>query len=254
MRKFVKAAGLGVLLGLSMAAVAGDNSSADTRAYLNFNFGGDRALTRDWHTGLQLSSVIATDARIGEFVNAGSMKLDFSNRGNALMINGVPLVSKSYQLQQAEGEAAAAAEEGGFFSGIGDFFSNLFGGGEEEAVAEGEEAAAAEEAAAEEVAGEPGMFDGYTTGDWALLGVGVLGAGYLIAEAASSDDSKAGGGGGTPPPAGPNCTNPITLILDPDCPLPGFTGKNPGGVHASNGTYQQWLDEGTGQMGDLVAQ
>lgn len=251
MRKFVKAAGLGVLVGLSTAAVAGDYNSADTRAYLNFNFGGDRALSRDWHTGLQLSSVVVSDVRAGEFINAGSMKLDFSNRGNALLVNGVPLVSKSYRLQQAEGEAAAAAEEGGFFSGIGDFFSNLFGGGEEEVA---EEAAATEEAAAEEVDGEPGMFDGYSTGDWALLGVGVLGAGYLIAEAASSDDSKAGGGSGTPPPAGPNCTNPITLIVDPDCPLPLFTGKNPSGVHASSGSYQEWLDEGTGQMGDLIAQ
>lgn len=246
MRKMVKAAGLGVLLGLSMAAVAGDNNSADTRAYLNFNFGGDRSLKNDWHTGLQLSSVVASDARPGEFINAGSMKLDFSNRGNALLVNGVPLVSKAYRLQQAEGEVAAeaAAEEGGFFSGIGDFFSNLFGGGEEEAV-EGEgEAAAAE--ATEEVA-EESMFDGYTTGDWALLGVGVLGAGYLIAEAASSDeDGNTTGGGGEEEEE--EC--PVPLVLGVCLAL---TEKNQTAYGQVN-SYQQWLDEGTGQMGDLVAQ
>ena len=247
MRKFVKAAGLGVLVGLSLAAVAGDNSSADTRAYLNFNFGGDRALSRDWHAGLQLSS--AVEQRPGEFVNAGTMKMDFSNRGNALMVNGVPMVSKSYRLQQAEGEAeaAAAAEEGGFFSGIGDFFSNLFGGGEEEVA---EEAAATEEAAAEEVDGEPSMFDGYSTGDWALLGVGVLGAGYLIAEAASSDDSDAPSGGGT---TGGGTTGGGLLGGLGGIPLltvaPGIGNKNVG-----NSEYNQWLDGGTGQMGDLVAQ
>lgn len=243
MRKFVKAAGLGVLVGLSLAAVAGDNNSADTRAYLNFNFGGDRALSRDWHAGLQLSS--AVEQRPGEFVNAGTMKMDFSNRGNALMVNGVPMVSKSYRLQQAEGEAeAAVAEEGGFFSGIGDFFSNLFGGGEEEVA---EEAAATEEAAAEEVDGEPGMFDGYSTGDWALLGVGVLGAGYLIAEAASSDDSDAPQGSTTGSPQGGTTGAPLGGVLGIL-----LVDKNKG--YGTSVEYKNWLDGGTGQMGDLIAQ
>lgn len=250
MRKFVKAAGLGVLVGLSLAAVAGDNNSADTRAYLHFNFGGDRALSNEWHSGLQLSSSV--EQRSGEFVNAGSMKLDFSNRGNALMINGVPMVSKSYRLQQAEGEAAAAAEEGGFFSGIGDFFSNLFGGDDEEAApAEGE--ATAEAAAAE----EPGMFDEYTTGDWALLGVGVIGAGYLLSEAASSDDDDNAGGattGGSNPTTG---GGGLLGGLPGGTPTGGLLGlgaiSNAASNHA-NGTYQNWLDGGNGQMGDLVAQ
>lgn len=252
MRNFAKVAGIGALMGVTFVASADDPRFSDrTSAYMSLGFGGARELRSDWNAGLQYDTGVIVD-RNETAAPAATMKLNFSNHGNGLLLNGLPLIQKSYRLQQAEGEAAAAAEEGGFFSGIGDFFSNLFGGGEEDAAAEGEEAAATEEAAAEEVAGEPGMFDGYTTGDWALLGVGILGAGYLIAEAASSDDSKAGGGGGTPPPAGPNCNNPVTLILDPDCPLPLFTEK--GGKGKGSETYAEWLDEGTGQMGDLIAQ
>ena len=245
MRKFVKAAGLGVLVGLSLAAVAGDaNNGAETRAYFNFGFGGARDLATDWHAGLQLSPEGAT--RAGELVPASTMKIDFSNRGNALMLNGMPLVQKSYRLQQAEGEAAeAAAEEGGFFSGIGDFFSNLFGGDDEEAAAEGETAAVE---GGEAVAEEPGMFSEYTAGDWALLGVGVIGAGYLIGEAASGDDDPDPSGGETtgettgPAPVGGIGIPLLTLA-------PGIGSGHPG-----NSEYSQWLDGGTGQMGDLVAQ
>ncbi|MEK6806434.1 MAG: hypothetical protein AABY95_07280 [Pseudomonadota bacterium] len=251
MRKSLQAIGLGALVAVSLGAYAVDSFEVqpESRAYLNFNFGGAPETKQEWHYGLQFGQR-AQYSREGDVLRpANSLNVDYSNVGNGLLVNGKPLRQRSYRLNQAEGEAAAAvaAEEPGFFGSIGNWFGDLFGGGEEEAapVAEGEAAAT-----------EPGFFDSYTFADYALLGVGVLGVGYAIVEVTKSEDSEdpaaASTDGGTD---GGNSPLGCVIELDPGC-IPLYSGRS--GTAKTDvrrdANYAEWLDGGTGQMGDLVAQ
>lgn len=178
----------------------------------------------------------------------------------------------------AEGGEEAAADgagEGGFFSnmwgGVTGFFGGLFGGGDEEAVAE--EAAPAEEAPAEsaeapaeEVA--DGWFASYDAVDWGLLAVGLAGVGLVASDVMGGDESldlRDTDGDGIPDnedptPGGVACDSPPIPIIDPDGTPDGcnpnlFTGRQGGvGTARIDPEYQEWLDGGAGQMGDLVAQ
>jgi hypothetical protein len=168
----------------------------------------------------------------------------------------------------AEG-GEVAAEEGGFFSnmwgGVTGFFGGLFGGDEEEVAAETTEAPAeAAPAESAEAAPEPvadGMFASYGIVDWGLLALGAAGIGLAASEVAGGDedpDPAAQGGaattggstpiGGLTPTAG-GTTTPIGGLT----PVSGFVPIN---VDLSPEAREQleWLDGGTGRMGDLVAQ
>ena len=247
MRKSFQAFGLGALVAVSLGAYAVDPLTVqpESRAYLNFNFGGAPETKQEWHYGLQFGQR-AQYSREGDLLRpASTVNVDYSNLGNGLLFNGKPLRERSLRLNQAEGEAAAAAaEEPGFFGKVGNFFSNLWPfGGDEETAPEAAPAAEGEAAAA-----EPGFFDSYTFADYALLGVGVVGVGYAISQVVKSDDSP----DPTPPPSGPanSCPNG-TVILGVCTPL--FTGGHAGLNVNATAEYQEWLDGQNGQMGDLIA-
>lgn len=276
MRNSLKAVGLGALVAVSLGVYAADPLSVEpeSRAYLNFNFGGAPETKQEFHYGLQLGQR-AQYSREGDLLRpASSINVDYSNVGNGFLINGKPLRERSLRLNQAEGEAAAAAaaEEPGFFEGIGNWFGGLFGSDET--------AEAAPVAEGEAAATEPGFFDSYTFADYALLGVGVVGVGYAISEVVKSEDSDdpaastttggteggedplggllglptgggtTGGGGSllgnTPPLCDPVLGSGECLPFAPNSRVQNNLRRDP--------AYAEWIDGGTGQMGDLVAQ
>lgn len=282
MRKYFQAVAVGAVVAVSFSVYAADTLDVkpESRAYLNFDFGGSREQTHELHYGLQFGQRAEYNRDREILRPASAIKFDYSNVGNNLLVNGRPLAARATRLNQTEGAAAAeaaapAAEEPGFFGKIGNWFGNLFGGGDD--------AAAAAPAAETTAATEPGFFDSYTIADYALLGVGIVGVGYAISEVAKSDDSPdpAAGGSGNPPPSGGGTCLPGdptgVLCLPsggggpappgggglPNC-LPGdptgelclpLTGNESSAFSLKPSVqYLEWLDGGTGQMGDLVAQ
>lgn len=234
-RTTVAAAGLVLALGVA-SAMDRDEQAPESRAYLGFSFGGQKAAPRDFHYGLRLDH----DSRFVEGETAPLMQFDFTRRGFAdAKVNGLSVIKQRYRLRQSEEQAAeeaggeapaepapieegapteadegadaggedAAAEgagEGGFFSnmwgGVTGFFGGLFGGGDEEELAEeapaDEAPAESAEAPAEEVA--EGPFASYDIVDWGLLAVGVAGVGLAVSEVTGGDETpdSPGFGGG----------------------------------------------------------
>jgi hypothetical protein len=94
----------------------------------------------------------------------------------------------------------------------------------------------------------------YSVIDWTLVAVGVVGIGFVAAEALDTEETADpsppddnGGGGLTDLPIDPI----LDLVLDT---VLGFKGD--GGMLPTHESYrdiqqQRWLDSGTGQMGDL---
>lgn len=268
---------------LAIGAVSAADRSEQAnegRAYLSFEFGGAKVAPRNLHYGLRVDQ----DRRFfaEEATQAPLMQFDFTTRGMSDMrVNGLSVLKQSHRLQQTEGEAPAeeapteevpaeegaeaGAEEEGFFegawNGVTGFFGGLFGGGDEEE-APAEETAEAAEEAPEEIA--EGTFMGYNVVDWGLLALGAVGVGFVASEVSNGDEDPTlvdsdgdgiadppgggGGGGGCPPGTTPN---PLP-IGDPCVPIAPFAGRNAGlGSMTMPVDYQEWLDDGTGHMGDL---
>jgi hypothetical protein len=161
-------------------------------------------------------------------------------------------------------EGAEGAEPQGFFSktwaGIKGFFS---GGDEEEGAAEATPQESADAGATEEPAETAdagatadGPFANYGLVDWGLLALGAVGIGYAVGEVSNAEDSASSGGTdpGTDPDPG--------VLPDPGID-PGILGSILAGgyrngaydflpsVDNMNPEHQEWLDGGTGHMGDL---
>ena len=280
MRKVLAAAGLGLALTVAGAS-SPDDSTPEARAYFAFSFGGERVAPRDFHYGLRLDH----DSRYVDGRVAPLMQLDFTRQGlAAARVNGVNVVRTEYRLRQNEGEApaeeapaeepaeepaaesgeapaeggeAAAAAEPGIFGKIGGFFAGLFGGGEDEAEAPAEEVATADEAAGEAA---DGMFSNFSAVDWGLLAVGAVGVGLAAGEVSSGEQSEtpAGGGGDGGGDGGADGGGDggdggdggVDICPIPDTCIP----YAPAGRYAHDRVdpeYQEWLDGGTGHMGDL---
>jgi hypothetical protein len=281
MRHVLAAAGLGLVLTVAGAA-SPDQPTPEARAYFAFSFGGEHAAPRDFHYGLRLDH----DARFTDGRVPPLMQLDFTRRGfSAARINGMNVVRQEYRLRQAEepaeeaaveempaeepaeepveevpeepsadsaqapaeGAEGAAAQEPGFFAKVGGFFGGLFGGGDEAV----EEAALEEMPAGGEVA--DGRFLGFNAVDWGLLVVGVVGLGAATSEVADGEESPGPGGGGDGgadggADGGGDGGGDICPIPDTCIPYA------PKGRYADDRVapeYQEWLDGGTGHMGDL---
>lgn len=251
----IVAAGLGLLISMA-AAAAPDQQTPDAKAYLSFSFGGAKAVPRALHYGLRLDhdrSFLAPEQSLPPL-----MQMDFSRRGlGAISVNGLNVLRPAFRANQNEDAADDEIEEDeGFFESIGNWFGGLFGDDEDEA----EETAADDsvgEPAAEGEAAETEPSEGYDAIDWGLLAIGAVGIGFVAAEVIDGEDDPdpaAGGGdeGGPPPcgigpPPGPlGCQPPVGPPLE----IPSFTGRS-SKVFADSRDYQQWLDSGTGQMGDL---
>lgn len=127
--------------------------------------------------------------------------------------------------------------------------------------------------------GEPGTFSNFTFVDWTLLAVGAVAIGYGISEVVDQEDTPDPSGGGTTT-GGTTTGGTTTGGTTTGTPLGGLlggtttggttTGTPTGGLlggllgtfrTTSQGAdetrhsaeYQEWLDGGTGQMGDLSA-
>lgn len=91
---------------------------------------------------------------------------------------------------------------------------------------------------------EGGMFSNFSAVDWTLLAVGAVGVGFAISQVADSKD--------TPDPAAGSTTGGTTT----GTPLGGLSGgyadQSANGEDRRSAEYADWLDGGSGQMGDLA--
>lgn len=243
MRKLAVISGAALLLAGTWTAVAGQNN-VDTQpsanAYLSLDFGHPNPATATFaplHYGLRMSY----DNRLRTATGAALpplAQLDFDTRGNRVgSVGGVPFMAKVRPpLRQNDGEGGDDVPAGDGSGGGIEFF------------------------------------------DLALLGIGIAGLGYLVYEVAQNDESPnptAGGtttgggllggllggatggllGGATGGLLGGDTTGGTTA----GGATGGLLGGLLGGGYASRGAAaqerdlerQQWLDGGTGQMGDL---
>lgn len=266
MRRLIRTTGIaaaGFVLALGVASATDRNEQApESRAYLSLSFGGERVAPRDFHYGLRLDH----DSRFVDGSAAPLMQFDFTRRGfSDARLNGLSVLKQSYRLRQSEeaaaaeepapeeGGEAAAAEEGGFFSnmwgGVTGFFGGLFGGDEEEAATETAEAPA-EAAPAEGGEAPPedlaeGAFTSFGIVDWGLLALGAAGVGLAATEVANGDED--------PDSTTQSTTTTTTTGTTPiGVPVSGFL---PASSELSPEARErlEWLDGGTGRMGDLVA-
>lgn len=106
---------------------------------------------------------------------------------------------------------------------------------------------------------EGGMFSNYSAVDWTLLAVGAVGIGFAISQVADSKDtpdpapgsssggSSAGGSSGSSSGSGSSGGGVLGGLL-----LGGYTESQVGGDDRRSAEYAEWLDGGSGQMGDLA--
>lgn len=131
----------------------------------------------------------------------------------------------------------------------------------------------------EEVVSDGGMFSGFTAVDWTLVAIGAVGIGFAIYEVAdgkdtpdaagsssSSGGSSAGGntgtttgtplggvlGGTTGTATGSTGTTTGTPLGGVLGGLGGYTSTSASGDDRRSAEYADWLDGGSGQMGDLA--
>ena len=267
MRKMIAAATFGLVLSVA-GATGPDEMTPEGRAYLGFSFGGEQVTPRNFHYGLRLDH----DRRYldGQSQVPSVMQFDFTPRGfNDARVNGLSIIKPQYRLRQAEEAAAEEVAEEGFFEGmfnsVGNFFGGLFGSDEEE---EGEETA---EETSDAVPGEEqvaeGTFIGYNAIDWATLAVGAVGLGFVASEVTQGkedSDPRAGegeaDGGGcsieNPEACEPQGGDPIGgLLAEAGGVVPLFPSRvRLGDIDPATRERLEWLDGGTGQMGDLQPQ
>jgi hypothetical protein len=238
MRKYLIAATAAGWIGLAFAAGNTPDEqfqqySAQGRAYMTYDFGGARR-ANDAALPLHYGFRVDSESRLAEERYTGLtdrrvpavMQIDFAADGSRLAsLNGVPFAGRSF-MQRQNGDTSPDAGSAGAATT------------------------------------EPG---GFTWFDWTLLAVGVGGVGYIIAEVSKGKDSP------DPKPASTTTGGTLSGLLGgllggttggttTGSTLSGLLGGLTGG-YAGSGTgiegeritpeYQNWLDGGSGQMGDL---
>lgn len=107
---------------------------------------------------------------------------------------------------------------------------------------------------------EGGMFSNYSAVDWTLLAVGAVGIGFAVSQVADSKDtpdpapaSSSGGSSAGGSSAGGTTTGGTTTgggLLGGL--LGGYADQSANGEDRRSAEYADWLDGGSGQMGDLA--
>ncbi len=224
MRKLAQTSTALLLSGAATTAMAAGVSSGfgDARLYWRMSFDESAKRVAD----SSYSFVVDYDRRFGDAPPVPAVQVNFDRRGlMQAYMNGMPF-ARRMSLMQTEGDAGAAA------------------GG-----------------------------TSYTAVDYGLLAIGALGIGYGISSVVDQKDTPdaAGSAGPNPAPmmspmASPfsPITGPLSPVLAPLSPLTGplspvlgplglFTGNSASfEERAVTPEYQQWLDAGTGGMGDLI--
>ncbi|MDO9451513.1 MAG: hypothetical protein Q7J29_01490 [Stagnimonas sp.] len=214
---------LSIALSLTCVGLAGawspNNDAPEAHAYASFGFGESRQQTGQFFYGMRLDQGYAS--RIAG--RPAVAQVQFNRYGfSEASVNGVPF-ARTVRLAQTEG-----GEGGG---------------------------------------SEGGTFSNFTFVDWTLLAVGVAAVGYGISEVINQKDSPDPATGGTTT-GGTTTGTPLGGLLGgtttggttTGTPLGGLLGGLLGGYASeaqmlgdtrSTAEYQEWLDGGTGQMGDL---
>lgn len=220
MRKVLTVLAVGAMSGAAMLATAAGpaDNAPSTRAYFNYQFGGARNLPSNFHYGLRLD-------RDSTLAYAPVMQFDLSDRGTLdARLNGLSLLRRNLVAKQDE--AASGAD------------TAAAGGG-----------------------------TAYTAADWGLIVLGAAGVAYAGYEVSKSDEtpstagSNSGGsttgsstGGST---GGGNTTGGSTTggSTTGGLPLLSMAELDRHGAQAERMSreYSEWLDGGSGQMGDLAA-
>lgn len=250
MRTFIAKSGIvAVTVGLVAAAgmaIAGGEATPETRAYLGFSFGGAPSSAQEFHYGLRLDH----DSRTSGQNLPAIVQVDFTRRGmNDLRLNGLSAVRQQYRMRQAEEVGEEMVDEPGFFQKVGNWFGNLFGssdGGEADVAAADD---AADDAPVDDVPAD-GAFLGYNALDWGLVAVGAVGLGFIATEVVNGKDQAPATV--TPPPPPPTTlptttSTTLTTVVSGQNGIEGFLLI----PRAYDRERQEWLDGGTGQMGDL---
>jgi len=216
------------LLGSALVAVAAGPMDKEPRAvsYLHFNFGGSD-LPSNFRYGLRLDYDTTWHTRS---LLPPVLVLDFkSNELNRMIVGGVDVVAIPYMLNQIEVAAAAGSMSTGAVVAVA-------AGVAATAVVVSNASDSGEEPATTGSSAGGSTTGGSTTGDTTGGGTtgDTTGGGTTGSTTGGTTGSTTGGGllggitGGTPT---------------------GFVGRE--GGYASNPEYQDWLDGGTGHMGDL---
>ncbi len=219
---------LSIALSLTCVGLAGawspNNDAPEAHAYASFGFGESRQQLGQFFYGMRLDQGYAS--RIAGRPAVAQMQFNRYGFSEA-SVNGVPF-ARTVRLAQTEGG------EGG--------------------------------------SSEAGAFSNFTFVDWTLLAVGVAAVGYGISEVVNQKDSPDPAPGGTTTggttTGGTTTGTPLGGLLGgtttggttTGTPLGGLLGGLLGGYASeaqilgdtrSTAEYQEWLDGGTGQMGDL---
>jgi hypothetical protein len=217
MQKYILPLAAGCLACAGIASADRGDSAAQFSAQLSYAFGGQRAMTAPLHFSMQLDA----SRNAGDGWQPPLLRFDFNSvNGGLARLGGLPLIRTSVRLGQFEDDGFDAGAEGaerGWFDFV-DF-----------------------------------EFSEYTWKDWTMLGGSVVVVGLAANELLDSDSSSSppdeggngdGGGGGLPLP------DPCEEL--PVCPLPvAGASRSPGANAATDPAYLEWLNGGTGQMGDL---
>jgi hypothetical protein len=91
---------------------------------------------------------------------------------------------------------------------------------------------------------EGGLFSNFSAVDWTLLAVGAVGVGFAISQVADSKD--------TPDPAAGSTTGGTTTGTPLGGLFGGYADRSSDGEDRRSAEYADWLDGGSGQMGDLA--
>ena len=253
---------------LAVAASPTDNAP-EARAYMNFEFGGQRVLPRNFHYGLRLDRDRRYSALPVPF-----MQMDFDAQGNVKThLNGMYLMRRSLiatQDEAAAGGAESVAADASAEASVDAAAAEAAPADAAVAEAAPADAAASDpfatETAAAEAApetipvegGEAAAAEGtaYTAADWGLIVLGAAGVAYAGYEVSKSDDDSAAaasgnstGGGGT---TGGGATGGLLggLLLGGSTMMEKLSQANNTNMARE---YVEWLDGGSGHMGDLEA-
>ena len=211
MKRAFRLGAIGVMLSSALIAVAAPTDK-EPRAMSYLQFQFGEYLPSNFHYGLRLDY----DSRFRDgLMTPPVLVLDFKSQGlNRMLVGGVDLVRIPYRLNQAEAAAAAGGMSAGTIAAVAV--------GVVATAVVAKSASSSDDSSGQQTTGSTA--GGGTTGD--TTGGGTTGGG--------TTGGTAGGGilggitGGVPP---------------------GFVGRDSGAVNDAE--YQDWLDGGTGQMGDL---
>lgn len=211
---------VGVLLGGAMVVGADQGDRATLPgAYFSVRFGGDK-LPSDFRYGLRLDY----DANRYNGVLPALLKLDFTGEGfNKLMINGLDMTHVPYRLNQAEAAGLLSVQSmvaiGGSVAAVAVVATNA----------------------------SDGHSSDHNSGGSSSGGGATSGGGSTNGGTTNGGGSVSGGGGSVSGGGGSVSGGAVLGLALTEIPA----GAMPSNDERMDPAYRQWLDGGTGQMGDL---